>query len=539
MIKNVSKIAKYMGIVGSKSKIDVSLNQHNFLDILSNPDMECPFYNPDYVPYLKKFLNDETKPRKIIIGPYGSGKTSGIVNAVIRDAVLMPICDDGVRKCKVAFIRNTSGQLETTTLATWLFWAQRLPPPHRNKKPQLIYSYRFNDQFGPIYLDILFLALDREADISKLDSLEISHVYFNELRHIPKKIFDTVQSRIGRYPSKTEFYNQFIEEFSDFDEETTGILFKKWSPYEPKLYADTNAPKHRHWIAELEKKNLKKIKIYHQPSALLKNDNNEYVINPKADNLACAGMGESYYLDMIDRGEEFVKVFAQGLYGTVVDGKSVYQLYNDDLHSVDDIPISLNSNIYIGCDYGIVCPVILIAQFVNGQIKFIQEFIGECEAIKDLWKAQVMPFLNLYCRGLLVEVVGDPADTSGGRAQLDELGVMALPAKTNKVDIRISAVSSSLNELVRGKPRIVVSKAGCPYLREGFLGEYHYRRLRVIGDEKYVDYPEKTHPYSDVHDAAQYIVMRILDDEGIRYEEENYRNYARYNIERNKIMDWY
>ncbi len=539
MKKNISKIAKYMEVAASSEKIDVVLNDHNFLDILSNPHIECPKYNPDYVPALKKILNDDAKPRKIVMGPYGSGKTSGIINAIMRDAVLMPICDDGIRKCKVAFVRNTSGQLETTTLNTWLFWAQKLPSPHRNKKPQLIYSYRFRDKFGPVHLDILFLALDRDADISKLDSLEISHVYFNELRHIPQRIFDTVQSRIGRYPSKTEFYNQFSEEFEDFDEETREKLFRKWSPYEPKLYADTNAPKNRHWIAELEKKKFKKIKIYHQPPALLKNDKNEYVINPKADNLACAGMGESYYLDMVDRGEEFLKVYALGLYGTVVDGKSVYPLYNDDFHSIDDIPISLNSNIYVGCDYGIVCPAVLIAQFVDGQIKFIQEFIGEYESIKDLWKAQIMPFLNMYCRGLLVEVIGDPADTGGGRAQLAELGVMAFPAKTNKVDIRISSVSSSLNELVRGKPRIVVSKAGCHCLREGFLGEYHYRRLRIIGDEKYVDYPEKTHPYSDIHDAAQYIVMRILDEEGIKYWEEDYRHYSDRNIERNKTMNWY
>lgn len=514
-MKYLNKLSKYMAYSQNFEKEHVKLNKHGFLDIFPATTDPIPKYNPLFVPHLCEFVNDTSKPIKIIMGPYGSGKTSCIINTILRDAVLSPLCDNGSRKYKIALIRNTAAQLETTTLSTWLFWTRGLPEPHRNKKPQLIYSYHFNDGKGEIYLDALFLALDREADISKLDSLELTSAYFNELRHIPHKIFDTIQSRIGRYPSKSEFFRQFDEEFGEYSDEEKMMLFQKWRPFEPTVYADTNAPKNRHWIAELEKNHdLKKVKVYHQPPALIKNTNGEYIINKEADNLVFEG--EQYYLDMIDRGEEFIKVYAQGKYGTVVDGKSVFPYYNDELHSADDITLIPEEIVYLGCDYGIICPAILIAQFINGQIRFVKEFVGEYESIKDIARGYVIPFLNLYCRGMPLEIIGDPANTSGGREQLLEVNLEAQPALTNKIETRIAYVNNALNELIAGKPRILVSKQGCPTLREGFLGEYHYRRLKVIGEDKYVDHPNKTHPYSDIHDAAQYIVMKILDDEGIK-----------------------
>ena len=40
-------------------------------------------------------------------------------------------------------------------------------------------------------------------------------------------------------------------------------------------------------------------------------------------------------------------------------------------------------------------------------------------------------------------------------------------------------------------------------LRKGFAGGYHYRRVKVAGDERYHDEPNKN-AFSHVHDALQY-----------------------------------
>jgi hypothetical protein len=46
-------------------------------------------------------------------------------------------------------------------------------------------------------------------------------------------------------------------------------------------------------------------------------------------------------------------------------------------------------------------------------------------------------------------------------------------------------------------------------LRKGFMGKYCYKRIQVIGDEKYRDVPDKTHPFSDIQDCLQYICYEI------------------------------
>ena len=50
-------------------------------------------------------------------------------------------------------------------------------------------------------IDVLFLALDREEDVRKLLSLELTGAWINEAREIPKAIVDTLTGRVGRYPA--------------------------------------------------------------------------------------------------------------------------------------------------------------------------------------------------------------------------------------------------------------------------------------------------------------------------------------------------
>ncbi len=70
--------------------------------------------------------------------------------------------------------------------------------------------------------------------------------------------------------------------------------------------------------------------------------------------------------------------------------------------------------------------------------------------------------------------------------------------------LRRAAVVSCLTRLVDGKPGLVVSPA-CRTLRTGFQGAYCYRRLRVTGDERYTDKPDKN-KFSHPHDALQYLL---------------------------------
>ena len=131
-------------------------------------------------------------------------------------------------------------------------------------------------------MEVIFLALDRPEDVKKLLSLELTGIWINEAREIPKSIIDACTMRVGRYPS-----------MRDGGPTWTGVI------------ADTNAPEEDHWWAIMagevpipdhmtkeESKMLVKPdnwRFYTQPSAMLevKNEDGEidkYTPNPVAEN---------------------------------------------------------------------------------------------------------------------------------------------------------------------------------------------------------------------------------------------------------------
>lgn len=426
---------------------------------------------------------------RLIIGPYGSGKSTTCCAEIVLRSVNMPPCYDGVRRSRWAIVRNTYGDLESTTLKTWLEWFWGLGHIHRRLAPRLNYTHTFNDGNGLVELELMFIALDRPDDIRKLKSLEVTGVYLNELSEVPQAALEHFKTRL-RYPAPR-----------DCDQ-----------PYWKGVLCDTNPPDVDHWVYELfEVTTPVKHSIFHQPPAVFRTKTG-YEVNPDADNLQHVSGKEEYYMNMIaGQTEEFIKVYAMGQYGTVVIGKFVYNNYNDDLHSDASIDIDENEPLLVAWDYGTVSPACLICQVVESRLHCIKEFVCEYMSPKELYQISVQPYLVEHCQGMMIQAVGDPADTYDGREQLLECGLDVMPATTNKIEARIRSVRDLLNQLVKGAPKLIVSREGCPKLRQGFLGKYNYKRLKVVGEERYQDFPNKTHPFSDIHDCLQYASMFFTD----------------------------
>lgn len=447
---------------------------------------------------------------RLMIGPYGSGKSTACCAEIILKAIAMPACNDGVRKARWAIVRNTYGDLEATSLKTWLEWFEELGIVHRRLAPRLQYSHEFYDKNGKVELELMFIALDRPDHIRKLKSLELTGVYLNEVSEIPQLALTHFKARVNRYPAQRDCEKDY------------------WSG----IISDTNPPDTDHWLYELfEVTQPEGHQIYHQPPAMIKTENG-YEANKEADNLENLKNGAEYYRAMMmGQSEEFIKVYVMGNYGTVVEGRHVYTNYNDDIHSTETVDLYEDETILLAWDFGIVCPACLLCQYVNGQLLVIAEFIGEYITVKELYKQSVLPFLTKYCEGLPIEAVGDPANTYNGIEQLEELGVPIEKAKTNNLEPRISSVRDFLGRLVDGKPAIIVSRSECPKLRQGFNGKYSYKRLKIIGRECYQDIPDKVHPHSDIHDCLQYAAMHYnsfniqsSDDDDDRWEDDRGRS---------------
>ena len=175
-------------------------------------------YKPDGE-VLKSFMKDSTFFRGIR-GPVGSGKSVSCCVEVFRRALEQKKGADGLRKSRWAIIRNTNPQLRTTTIKTWLDWF----PESDWGRFHWSVPYTHHIKKGEIDLEVIFLALDRPEDVKKLLSLELTGIWINEAREIPKSIIDACTMRVGRYPS-----------MRDGGPSWSGVI------------ADTNAPEEDHW----------------------------------------------------------------------------------------------------------------------------------------------------------------------------------------------------------------------------------------------------------------------------------------------------
>ena len=169
--------------------------------------------------------NDDSFVR-VIMGPYGSGKSTWAVTEIVKRACAVPKWHSGRRRSRWGIVRNTSGELATTTLATWLAWFEDLGDVRKRQKPIMTYEHTFNDGHGIVELELLFIALDRPEDVRKIKSLELTGCYINELSEVPKAALAHMKGRVNRYPSKA-----FCQE-----------------PYWSGIIADTNPPPTDHWI---------------------------------------------------------------------------------------------------------------------------------------------------------------------------------------------------------------------------------------------------------------------------------------------------
>lgn len=444
---------------------------------------------------------------KLIMGPYGSGKSTVCAQEIIRRACAMPVWYKGRRRSKWAIVRNTTPELHSTTLQTWLAWAADLGDIQARQKPLLTYEHTFNDGAGVVELELIFIALDREDQIKKIKSLEVTGCYINELSEVPQSALAHLKGRVNhRYPSRA-----FCAE-----------------PYWSGIIADTNPPDEDHWICrDFAEGNQGDYKLFTQPKGLIVDEHNKpikdkygkYVQNPACDNHE--NLAADYYTKLAENQREgFIRVYCLGMYGTVESGKRVYPEYNDDLHSALGVEALQGEPLYLGIDFGFT-PACVVAQFTpRGQLRILKEYFAENMGIKTFMESFVIPALERdfpYSKVKLA--LADPAGLIGEKiigelssiGILQELGIPTEAAFSNTLEPRINSVRFFLNLMIDGQPGFLVSRTGCPNIRKDLSKDYHYKRLAIAGEERYREVPDKNMA-SHRQDCIQYIAMKFASE---------------------------
>jgi hypothetical protein len=495
MLKQLQKEVREMKDSLSRTSLQHLSIEGNELDIHFEPD------NKVYIPTpTGERFHASNQFVRLVLGPYGSGKSTMCCMELVKRACEMPKWLNGVRRSKWAVVRNTTGELTSTTLQTWLSWFGELGDITKRQKPILNYTHTFNDGDGIVEIELIFLALDREDDLRKIRSLEVTGCYINELSEVPSGALAHFKGRVGRYPS-TAFCHD---------------------PYWSGIICDSNPTDIDHWMPKLftDAEYDGSHELFRQPPGLIPDLDGNWITNPKADNINNLRTG--YYPAMAQgQTADFIKVFCLGEWGSVGFGKKVYPEYNDDLHSLEDIKILEGHPIQLGWDFGLTPACVVLQITPMGQMLAVKEYTIDNMGIKTFVENIVLPGLKRDFPGCNIESsYGDPSGVSPDQIMeelsaigiLNSSGIPTQPGRSNIIEPRLQSVRFFLNRMVDGKPAFVVSRRGCPMLRRGFVKDYCYRRVHAPGEERFRDVPDKNIA-SHIHDALQYVCMEFAADQ--------------------------
>lgn len=412
-----------------------------------------------------------------LMGPLGSSKSTACVIEILRRAQMQKKSPDGIRRTRWAIIRNSYPELKSTTWKTWSTWCPAIYGKTNFDSP-IIHHVKTND----LDMEVLFLALDRAEDTRKLLSLELTGAFLNECREIPKAILDALTGRVGRYPSRLQGGCDWF-----------GIM------------ADTNPPDTQSWWYKLcEEDTPDEYEFFKQPSGRSK----------EAENLE--NLPDRYYdRIMAGKSDDWIKVYVDGEYGFLVEGKPCFPMYRDSIHSATEALVPDNHFcLLIGADFGLTPAAVIAQKFPDGRWEIIDELTTDNTGIKRFAELLATYVATNYPDHVVLGCWGDPSGAYGAENEEDTaIGIMNANTKwtwkpapgDNTLNERLECVRNVLNRLIDGKPGILVSPKA-KMLRKGFANGYHYK-LAQSGNGAVTSETPNKNEYSHIHDALQYLLL--------------------------------
>lgn len=425
--------------------------------------------------YSKKFIS-------LAIGPVGSTKTTAGIMKILHHAAQMAPCKDGKRRSRAIWVRNTREQLRDTSIPDFLKWIPDGVMGHFLKT-----EYKFVISVGDIECEVLFRGLDDANDVRRLLSLQASFIVFDEFREIHPDIYNAAQGRVGRYPDKMM--------------NGVGCVADDGTP-NAHLWGMTNPPDQDTFWETLISDPPDNVHITIQPSGL----------SPEAD--WTRFLPDDYY-DNLAQGKtsDWIDVYIHAEFGKSLSGQPVFKSFDRSVHSSKQelVPLYSAYPLVIGVDAGLTPAAVIGQQTHDGRLVVYDALVSEDMGALRFIQERLKPLLTNKFPGRQALIVIDPAAFQ--RVQTDERsvadiyraeGFVVRPAKTNAVAARIAAVEKYLTRIVDGKYGLVVDSVHANALVQALAGKYRYKiNTKGAKDEK----PEKSHPWSDIADAFQYLCL--------------------------------
>lgn len=463
-------------------------------------------------PVARAFMLDDSFVAGIR-GPFGSGKSVTCVMKLVKNVQAQVRGPDGWKRRRTAIIRNTYPELRTTTMNTMFQWV----PKHRGAwreagPPRLLIT----DMAARMEWEILYVALDRPDDVAKALGMELSDAWVNEAREVPKALVDALTGRVGRFPAIWQ----------------GGCV-------NAQILMDTNPPDTDHWwytLAENDQSDEKKRQMHQsileaeeklRSLGVLKAGQKLFSFHAQpsgraanAENLRNLRAGY-YEILMAGKDDEWVKIYVDGEYGFVMDGKPVYPEYKDSTHAVD-FPVLAGIGFRLGFDFGLTPAASISQRTANGTWLVHNEFVSERMGVQTFAHDLARFLREKYPQAKIVSARGDPAGEAGRDVDpsvpLLILKANGFPfyesAPTNDVLRRREAMRYLLKTMVDGVPAIRFNRTNCTTIRKGMTGGFNFKRLQIVGEDRFRDAPDKT-KYSHVIEACEYDLVSGGEDRNV------------------------
>ena len=442
--------------------------------------------NYDPAPTIERFHASDKMIRSLV-GPAGSGKSTGMVWEICYFLPQMLYTKFGIKNTRWLILRNTNDQLWTTTIKTLFEW---FDPTYFGKfhKQEKIYTIT---GFKPLNIEILFRSCDRPEDVNKFRSLELTGYGVDESSEVHHSIKNILRQRIGRYPRASEWPK----------DERGNPIVRKYG------VESTNPP-------DIESPDF--TEFYGTEAQKLADGEGFWQIPGENQQ----NLDPNYYSDMrrlYANDQEWIDRYIEGKPGVQKVGKDVYGGFSYSFHVAKD-PIvwpGKQFTIYRGWDNTGNCPA-CVACFIPtaGTVHILREFWDDRAGIVDFADRVKKECNAIYPDAQFIDW-GDPAgefkfSQSGGgltcNAQMmRDIGIDVRPSSTNDFEPRKESVSILLSGNNRGQPNLFIDPS-CNRLIQGFMGGYGFKEVQ---NGVFADKPYKNR-FSHVHDSLQYVAVKLV-----------------------------
>lgn len=434
-----------------------------------------------------------------IVGPVGSGKTTGIFMKLVYMAGLQQKGPDGIRRSRAVIVRNTSTQLRDTTLNSWFTWFKDGQAGQwRATEKNFILRY------GDVECEVLFRPLDTPQDVARVLSLEVTFAIIDEFVEIPQAIIDALSARCGRYPSAVMGGATNWGMWGSSNPSTEDNWWFDYLHNAPGVIQPGEGVSLHHRIVF----DTRNTRYFLQPSGF----------SPAAENIENLPGGKGYYLNQAkNKTDAWIKQFLEAEWGFSVSGKPVVGAFNARVH-LSSKPLRFDPNLDLigGYDPGMGGSAMIFGQEdLEGRLHVLGEIVTAGVGASRFINERLRPFLNRGMPDLQpgrFTIAPDPA--ANNRSPNDETTILQTIKRhypvaietNNRLPLRLDAIDYFCTRMVYGMPSLIVDEQACPMLVRALKGGWRYaldnkEQIRETGSGAR---PEKN-AYSHPGDAFGYL----------------------------------